>query len=326
MIPVKNIRNDACYCLALEEYLLRNSSQEFFLLWHSAKPCVIVGKHQNALAEVNYPYIYANGINVYRRLSGGGTVFHGPGNLSFTFIGNGETGKLVDFKKHTAPITGFLQSLGIPATFEGKNNIRVNGYKVSGNAGHVYKNRVLHHGTLLYDADLDVLNESIRIQAGRYKDKSVQSIRSRVANIADYLTDAPQMDVFMEQLSAYLSARFGSEGAYALPEEDDQKVRSLAEKKYSQWEWNFSYSPAYSFHGKGSWHQIDMGIELQVKNGIITSAQIGGTGLPPAWLAVGTNLEGKRHEAGDVLCVLREQALIPSETNRLPDEWLEMFF
>ncbi len=154
------------------------------MLWQNL-PSIILGKHQNTLAEINYSFVKENNIPVVRRISGGGTVFHDLGNLNFTFISSGEKEKLVNFRKFTQPIIEVLNHMGIPACFEGKNDLRVNGLKISGNAEHVYRNKVLHHGTLLFSADLNYLNQAIKSVPERFKDKAVQSVRSKVANITD---------------------------------------------------------------------------------------------------------------------------------------------
>ena len=157
---------DIYFNLALEEYLLMHEVDDYFVLWQS-EPAVVVGKHQNTLAEINYRFVSEKNIRVARRLSGGGTVYHDQGNLNFTYIANGEPGKLVDFKRFIEPVIHFLGTLGIDAQQGLKNEILVRGKKISGNAEHVYKNRVLHHGTLLFHSDLHLLRECLRVIPGR---------------------------------------------------------------------------------------------------------------------------------------------------------------
>ncbi|MBN2814917.1 MAG: lipoate--protein ligase family protein, partial [Bacteroidales bacterium] len=173
---------DPYYNLATEEYLLRQLHDDVFMLWIS-RPVIVVGKHQNALAEINYRFVSDNHIDVARRLTGGGAVFHDEGNVNFAFIRAGEPGRLVDFNAFIEPVTAFLQTLGVEALRGPKNEILVNGLKISGNAEHVYKNRVLHHGTLLYQSNLDRLRQSLKPSGGRYIDKAVQSNRSSVTNL-----------------------------------------------------------------------------------------------------------------------------------------------
>ena len=174
MLCIFSENRDPYFNLAAEEYLLRNTGDEIFMLWQST-PAVVVGKHQNALAEINYRYTTGKGIAVARRLSGGGTVYHDNGNINFTFIRQGEPGKLVDFSGFIEPVIRFMKITGVDAEKGSKHEILTQGKKISGNAGHVYKNRVLHHGTLLFNADMEILHESIRHAGGIYTDKAVQS-------------------------------------------------------------------------------------------------------------------------------------------------------
>src|SRR4030042_3173441 len=153
--------NDPYYNLATEEYFLRQGEDDIFMLSRS-NPSVIVGKHQNTLAEINYKFAIKNNIQVARRLTGGGTVYQDMGNVNFSFIRQGEPGKLVNFGNFIAPIVSFLQAIGIEAYQGIKNEIMAYGRKISGNAEHVYKNRVLHHGTLLFNTNLNSLSESLK--------------------------------------------------------------------------------------------------------------------------------------------------------------------
>jgi len=153
--------------LATEEYLLKNTGEEFCILAVNS-PSVIIGKHQSPHREVNTEYVEKHNIPLIRRISGGGTVFHDEGNLNFSFIRNCEPGHQVDFRLHTKPVIDFLSSLGIDAKFEGKNDLKVNGLKISGNAEHVHRNRVLHHGTLLFSSDMEMLRSSLRKDTSCY--------------------------------------------------------------------------------------------------------------------------------------------------------------
>ncbi len=311
--------------LAMEEYFLRHSEEEFVMCWWST-PSVVVGKHQNALAEVNVPFVLKKRIPVIRRLSGGGTVFHGPGNLNFSFIRNGCAGRLVDFRKHTAPIIDFLRSLGIAARFEGKNDIRANGLKISGNAEHVYKNRLLHHGTLLFDADLDMLGEAMRVVPGRYTGRSVQSVRSRVGNIIR-LPDRPMtFDGFKKQLEAFLSERFAPIARYSPDEKEKTGIRSLAGEKYTSWEWNYGYSPPYEFSSEADVGQGPIRLTLSVANGVIGMAVAWGVGRTPPWLALAAELPGLRHHPDDIFGLLKRHGLLPEKAGELSGNMARLFF
>lgn len=295
------------------------------MLWHS-EPSVIIGKHQNALAEINLPFVRSRSIKVVRRISGGGTVFHGPGNLNFTFIRKGEPGKMIDFRKHTEPVIGFLNDLGIPARFEGKNDIRVNGLKVSGNAEHVFKNRVLHHGTLLVDAELGTLKEAISVQPNRYIDKSIQSVRSSVANISDFTAVKTSFDQLMVMLDNYLESFFGKVEDYVLKESDKEQVHKLVKEKYALWEWNYGYSPDYEFHGET---ELDIGrvkLALQVKKGRIESAAFSGVQLPGHWQDLARDMQGGYHQYDEIVKLAGKHLILQGNDMDLANCLIPLFF
>ena len=178
--------NDPFFNLAIEEFLLKNSKEEYLILYVNS-PSVIIGKHQTGHREVNTRFVTENNIPVIRRISGGGTVYHDHGNLNFSFIRQCETGKQVDFIKYTKPVIDFLKYLGLEAKFEGKNDLKIDGLKISGNAEHVHRNRVLHHGTLLYNTSLDSLRNSIRKDISQYSSRAVASNPSHVVNLNEKL-------------------------------------------------------------------------------------------------------------------------------------------
>jgi lipoate---protein ligase len=266
MLCIRSLQHDPYYNLAAEEYLLKGSGEEVFMLWQS-DPAVVVGKHQNTLAEVNYPFIRDNNIRVARRLTGGGTVYHDRGNINFTFVRQGEPGRLVDFGSFIAPVIGFLKSLGIDATRGQKNEIMVDGKKISGNAEHVYRNRVLHHGTLLYNTNLEHLRESL-IPGGRYKDKAVQSNRSSVMNLSERFLPGMATEKFIDRFMHYIRENF-----QGIPFEpglmEQQAIQNLALEKYRSWDWVYGWSPDYTFEGEYNSCHHKMKITLAVHRGLI---------------------------------------------------------
>ena len=269
MLIIKRPQTDPYFNIAAEEYFLRNFKEDIFMLWQN-EPSIIIGKHQNTLAEVNLNYINEHQIPVVRRITGGGTVFHDLGNINFTFIKNIIGEDLVDFKRFTYPIIEVLKSLGIPAKHEGKNDIRINGLKCSGNAEHVFRNRVLHHGTLLFSSDLSSLGETLKSKEDKYTSKAVKSNRSDVTNISDHLKQPLRIDQFIELVNQYLIVHYPDTQIYKLTEQDLLSIETLVTKKYKTWEWNFGYSPSYQYKNEIN----NLGCTLEVKNGIIIDASI----------------------------------------------------
>ena len=291
--------NDPYFNLATEEYLLRHRSEDFFLVWIS-KPAIIVGKHQNTLAEINLPFVHKNQIPVARRLSGGGTVYHDDGNINFAFITNEEPGKLIDFTRHAIPVIEFLEPLGIRPIMGGKNDILVDGFKISGNAMHVFKNRVLHHGTLLFDADLENLRNALAIDTGRYSSRAVQSNRARVVNIRATLKQTLATGEFVFLLLEYIRKRYQGERYIPDPEEI-QKTEELASEKYSKWDWIYGYSPEYRFDNTFivQHHQVKVtftGVKgiisgFKIQSGLLSVKKCG---------AIARAVNGCRHQYGDI--------------------------
>ncbi|MBA7525299.1 Lipoate-protein ligase LplJ [subsurface metagenome] len=235
-----NNNTDPYFNIASEEYFLKNFSWDCFLLYRNL-PCVIIGKHQNTFSEINSEFIRKNNIKVIRRISGGGTVYHDLGNLNFTFIMNSKYGELVDFKKYTKPIIEILRDLSINAKFEGHNSLTINGKKISGNAEHICKNRVLHHGTLLFSAEIKNLVRALYADTHKYSDRAVKSVRSHVTNISDHLKTGLNIIEFRDKILDYILSNFPGASLYELTEQDEEKIRELVEKKYSDWNWNFGF-------------------------------------------------------------------------------------
>ncbi len=322
---LKSITGNAAFNLALEEHLLHTGQGDYILL-SCSNPAVVVGKHQNALAEANIPWVTQRSIPVIRRISGGGTVFHGPGNVNFSVIRQVEQGRQIDFVHHTLPIIWFLEELGVPARFSGKNDIRVDGAKISGNAAHVYKRRVLHHGTLLYDADLDMLRASINVNTGKYTDKSIQSVRSRVANVSAFLDTPPSFAQFVDMLASALSNYYGGTVLQSLPGDEVAEVQTLVAEKYNRWEWNFGYSPPYAFTGCTQLGAGALCVQLNVRNGVIENVRLSGDAATDRWRALEKTLPGNRHEARILLSVLQSSGIVDAQKSQLPQELFSLFF
>ena len=264
---------DPYFNIAAEEYLLKETDNDFAFIYVN-DPCIIIGKHQNAYAEMNLPYILEKDIPVVRRISGGGTVWHDPGNVNFSFILNGEEGQLVNFREYATPVLTYLQNLQVPAEFGSRNEILVEGKKISGNAEHIYRNRVLHHGTLLFSSDLEAVQSALRTEPGKYKDRAVQSVRSRVANVLDFLEPKASVSAFRNDLIVHLSRSFERSEGYELNETEMERIRELVSQKYSTWNWNIGYSPRYRMNRTIDWNGNPVIIHLKVDKGKIISIRI----------------------------------------------------
>ncbi|MGM0612371.1 MAG: lipoate--protein ligase [Bacteroidota bacterium] len=275
MLCIYSPETTPAFNIASEEYLMKNIDQDVFLLYING-PSIIVGKHQNTLSEINVDYVKENNIEIVRRLSGGGAVFHDLGNLNFAFIKKGEDTNLVDFQKFTIPILDVLRKLNIDAKFEGRNDLTIDGKKFSGNAEHVYKNKVLHHGTLLFSSKMEDLGKALNVNPRKFKDKAVKSVKSRVTNIKEHLEKDMSVDEFAEMLMQDIMQTEPDGKRYEYTEADKEAIQNLVDQKYGTWEWNFGYSPKYNFSRYTKTQGGHIEVNLDVIDGVIKNAKFFG--------------------------------------------------
>ncbi len=308
MLCINSPVTNPYYQLAAEEFLLKNTEEDIFLLWKS-DPVVVSGKHQNVLSEINYRYLKENGIKIARRLTGGGTVYHDHGNFNFSFIRNGEPGKMVDFTRFIEPVVAFLDSLGIHAEQGPKHEILVDGLKISGNAEHVYKQRTLHHGTLLFESNLDVLRKTILRKVGTYTDKAVQSNRARVTNISACLEGRMDANTFRDAFFTFILNRMQGTETSVSPQQNEA-ISLVEAQKYRTPEWIFGWSPDYAFSHSVSIGEVVYNIEVKTHRGRVNDVQLSSPLFSGSVVALIRNeLTGELHTEEMVREVLRHAGL-----------------
>jgi lipoate-protein ligase A len=288
--------------LAVDEYLLKNKKDEYLILGINS-PSVIIGKHQVAHREADTRFTYEKAIPVIRRISGGGTVYHDFGNLNFTFILNSSKGKQVDFRKYTLPVIEFLATLGVKAEFEGKNDLKVNGLKISGNAEHVYREKVLHHGTLLFSSVLDDLKGSLRKYRTPYSTRAVESNPSPVMNLREVTGDVNSIIDFRAKMLKYF-LDFKGNTLTELTEKEKSEIYTLEKTKYRTWDWNYAYGPDYYFVNKFEFNGKKHFCRLFVKGGIIRECEMEGSG---EMKTAANKLVGCRHMVKDMIEVFKQE-------------------
>jgi lipoate-protein ligase A len=294
--------------LAAEEWLLANAATDVFMLWRNAR-AVIVGRNQNTLSQIDEAFVRERGIPVVRRLTGGGAVFHDLGNVNFTFIALGQTGRDIDFGRFTRPIVAALGALGVACAFEGRNDLVIDGRKISGNAQHVAKDRVLHHGTLLYAADMADLSGALRVHPSKFSDKAVRSIPKRVTNIAAHLPEPLTVTEFMARLMAHVSAG-APLGSLGLDPDEEAAIARLAEEKYRAWEWNYGSSPRYGFTKTSRTPGGLVEVHLDVADGVIRDVRLFGDFFGIRDIAgLEALLRGCRHDRESLARCLADQPL-----------------
>ncbi|MDW3909899.1 lipoate--protein ligase [Staphylococcus saprophyticus] len=284
--------------LAMEEYVLKNMPKDdSYFLFYVNRPSIIIGKNQNTIEEVNQPYIDEHGIDVVRRISGGGAVYHDTGNLNFSFITDDDGNSFHNFKKFTEPIVEALQSLGVDADMSGRNDIQVGSAKISGNAMVKVKDRMFSHGTLMLNSELNEVQNALKVNPAKIKSKGIKSVRSRVANISEFLDEPLDIDRFKEIILKTIFGEATQVEEYILTDDDWKKIEQLSNEKYRTWEWNYGRNPKYNFEREEKFEKGFVQIKLDVKKGRIEHAKIFGDFFGEGDITELENaLEGTMHE------------------------------
>ncbi len=266
------VSTDPTFNLALEQYVFDclPRDKNYFLLWQN-DGAVIIGRHQNTLAEINAPYIKEQGIRVVRRLSGGGAVYHDMGNLNFTFIQDSETGIALDLGLFCRPVAAAIRALGADAQVNGRNDITLEGKKFSGNAQYVKEGRVMHHGTLLFDSNMQAASNALRPDPEKIKAKGVASVRSHITNLKPYLPGVTLTDFKAKLLEKLFEGRPMEH--YILTDADLAAIEKLQKERYATWDWNYGSSPPGDLIRKKRIEGCGtVEVRLSVKGGIIREA------------------------------------------------------
>ncbi len=270
---IESPSTDPYFNLALEQHLFDTVGQaeSLFMLWRNDNT-IVVGRHQNTAEEINADFVREQGVRVVRRLSGGGAVYHDLGNLNFTFITDGGGGKGLDLHLFCRPVAHALGELGVMAEISGRNDITIDGKKFSGNAQYKKNGRVMHHGTIMFDSDLEILSQALRVSGDKIVSKGVKSVRARVTNVKPYLTG----DVTLEDFKRVLVRSILGENPlrYELTGDDLAAVHALRESRYAAWAWNYGQSPGYGICKERRVEGVGkLSLCLQVEEGRLTGLE-----------------------------------------------------
>ncbi|MDD4772478.1 MAG: lipoate--protein ligase [Eubacteriales bacterium] len=300
MLILRNNSVNPYFNLAAEQYLLDSDYNNILILWRNS-PAVIIGQNQNAYAEVNDAYIREHNIALVRRLTGGGAVFHDLGNINYTFITPQTEGGALDFRRFCMPVIEALRNLGADAGMSGRNDIVIGGRKISGTAQCVRNEKTMHHGTLLFSADLSYMSGSLNVNAEKLNSKGIKSVSSRVGNIADLTEIKMNVTDFMD----YLEGFFGGE-QMTLTAGMTGEIQRLADSVYSTWEWNYGKSKAFEISRKRYFAFGLVEINLTLGGGIIRDIQITGDFFGRYAVAgLENTLRGTRCEYQNIVNILR---------------------
>ncbi|MFS0723787.1 lipoate--protein ligase [Paenibacillus sp. 1P07SE] len=271
--------HDPAVNLALEEYVLRRLPMEDggYLLFYVNEPSIIIGKNQNTIEEIHAEHVEAQGIHVVRRLSGGGAVYHDLGNLNYSILTPDDGNSFHNFAKFVQPVIEALGKLGVDAALTGRNDIQVGERKISGNAQYVSKGRMYTHGTLLFDSDMEQIVSALKVKPMKIESKGTKSIRSRVANISEFLEAPMTIEAFKQRLLAELFHCDPEEvPVYPLSEEQWAEVHQLADERYRSWDWNYGLSPKSNIAHAVKFPSGIIDVRMQVEDGLLTDIRLFG--------------------------------------------------
>ena len=323
---VRSNTSNPAFNLATEEFLMNHKQDNWFYLYINA-PSIIVGKHQNSLAEINVDYVKENGVIVIRRTTGGGAVFHDPGNLNFTFIMKEHSGETADFRKYTQPIIDVLQAMDVDAKFEGRNDMTIEGKKFSGNAKAFYNGKILQHGTLLFNSTLPNLSQALKLNPLKYRDKAVKSISSRVTNISEHLKHDISLEEFEKRIVDHVRTMYADAKVYELTDEDRAAIQKLVDEKYGTWDWNFGYSPKYNLQKGIRTSGGHVEVNLEVRKGQIEDVKIFGDFFNTREVSeLEDMLRGAPHEREKIRGILSTVGIEKYLNNVTVDEFIEGMF
>lgn len=268
---ILNESTNPYYNLALDEYAMKHIDEDddFFILWQN-EPSVIIGKNQNTLQEISPQFIEENGIHVARRVSGGGAVYHDFGNLNFTFITKVDDMSKVNFTKYVQPIVDALEELGIQAKASGRNDIHIGDKKISGNAQRQANGRLMHHGTLIFDVNIEDMVSALNVADEKFISKAAKSVRSRVTNIKEHLPEGTTLETFWSSLHRILS-RNEKDAEIILTEEQKKEIQREADTRFSTKEWIYGVSPEFTYTNRKRFDGGTLEAFVDVQNGRINT-------------------------------------------------------
>ena len=314
--------------LAIEEFVLKHlpMDEDSYLLFYINEPSIIIGRNQNTIEEINAEYVKENNIHIVRRLSGGGAVYHDLGNLNFSFLTRDDGNSFHNFRKFTQPVIDTLQSMGVNADLTGRNDIQVGEQKISGNAQFATKGRMFSHGTLLFDSHMENVASALKVKPMKVESKSTKSVRSRVANINEFLTEPMTIEQFR---AAILRHVFGVEPdrvpQYKLTEQDWEKIRQISAERYQNWDWNYGRSPQFNVQNAKKFTGGIVDIRLEVKDGTIQHATIFGDFFGLGEVSdIEEKLAGVRFEESAVRAALADLDIKYYLGNVEPEEFIQL--
>lgn len=275
MIYINSNSTSPYFNFALEEYLLIQKDlddDEIFLFWRT-NPTIMVGRYQNTFSEINEKYVRENNVNVVRRNSGGGTIYTDMGAWQFTFIEKNYKEQGISFDKFTGPIVEALQKQDVDAHFNSRNDLLIGNRKFSGNAQYRKGNAMLHHGSILFNTDIEAMVESITVAEDKIIAKGIKSVKERVINISEVMKDNITSENFRDIM---LDSLLKNSITYTLTKEDIKCINKIQKEKFESWDWNYGKNPIFNISRYKRFNGGRVDFKLNVKKGIIKNCAIEG--------------------------------------------------
>ncbi|MHC6180621.1 lipoate--protein ligase [Clostridium sp. JNZ X4-2] len=253
---------------AIEEYVMNMFHEECFMLWRN-RPCILIGKNQNTMAEINADYVKKRNLPVVRRMSGGGAIFNDLGTLNFTFIAAADDNTFADFGRFTEPIIRALKNLHIGVELSGRNDLLINGRKFCGNSQCRHGNKILHHGSILFSVDMKNLNGSLNASSIKFSDKSVKSVKSRVVNLNQYIKDPMTIIDFKNFLIKSIMEEHKCMKVYRFSTDDWKEIKRISDSKYASWQWNYGNFKKFNYSNEKKFKGGIVQADINVYKGVI---------------------------------------------------------
>ncbi|MBV7274072.1 lipoate--protein ligase [Clostridiaceae bacterium UIB06] len=326
MIFIENENTDPYINHAIEDYVLNALDEDCFMLWRN-EPCILIGKNQNTLSEINIDYVNKNKLPVVRRMTGGGAIFNDLGNLNFTFISNNSGNGFADFQKFTYPIIRALKKLSIDAKLSGRNDLMIGEKKFSGNAQYSYKNKILHHGSMLFSADMTNLAQALKVKDIKFQDKAVKSVGGRVTNIKEHLKNDMRVDEFKDFIIKSVMSEQEAAKFYEFSQEEWDEIKRISDSKYATWEWNYGNSPKFNYFNEKKFKGGIIQVNVNVHKGIIKDIKLYGDFFSEKDISeLEELLTSIKYLKDDVLSVLKKTNIEKYMINISNENLLEVMF
>ncbi|CAB1251189.1 Lipoate-protein ligase A [Clostridiaceae bacterium BL-3] len=306
MIFIEHYNTNPYINHAIEEYMMDKFYEECFMLWRN-RPCVLIGKNQNTMSEINVDYVKKHNLSVVRRMSGGGAIFNDLGTLNFTFIAVVDDSTFADFGRFTKPIIKALKKLHLDVKLSGRNDLIIDNKKFSGNSQYKHGNRILHHGSILFSVDMKNLNGALNVNRIKFSDKSVKSVKSRVTNLCEYIKEPMTTIEFKNFLIKSIMEECKFVKTYRFSKEDWKKIKRISDNKYALWQWNYGNFKKFTYSNEKKFKGGIVQVYINVCRGAIEHINFFGDFFSKREIGEFENkFMGVRYDEDEVLKVLKD--------------------